>query len=120
MASHAEHNTAQLTVFEPDARRFERAKHAFDDPEIELINTTEGLPAASYDVVMSAGALNRVAQTRQAMQEIAHALSPGGLLLAVAADRADALVSALKKNGTPAAAVIGKALPRSSYTVVLR
>src|SRR6185503_3284611 len=34
MASHAEHNVARLTVFEPDARRFERAKHAFDDPEI--------------------------------------------------------------------------------------
>jgi acyl transferase domain-containing protein/NADPH:quinone reductase-like Zn-dependent oxidoreductase/acyl carrier protein/SAM-dependent methyltransferase len=83
MASHAGHNTAQLTVFEPDPRRFERAKHAFDDPEIELINTTEGLPAASYDVVLSAGALNRVAQTRQTVQEIAHALSPGGLLLAV-------------------------------------
>ena len=83
MATHAEHNFAQLTVFEPDARRFERAKHAFDDPEINLINTTEGIPAASYDVVMAAGALNRVAQTRQTMLELAHALSPGGLLLAV-------------------------------------
>ena len=82
LARRAQHR-AELTVFEPDARRFERAKHAFDDPEIELIDTTEGLPAASYDVVMSAGALNRVAQTRQTVQEIAHALSPGGLLLAV-------------------------------------
>jgi NADPH:quinone reductase-like Zn-dependent oxidoreductase/acyl carrier protein len=83
MASRAEHNAAQLTVFEPDARRFERAKHAFDDPEIALINSTEGLPAASYDVVMAAGALNRVAQTRQTLVELTHALAPGGLLLAV-------------------------------------
>src|SRR6185503_677042 len=83
IAVHAEHNVAQLTVLEPDARRFERAKHAFDDPEINLITTAEGIPAASYDIVMAAGALNRVAQTRQAMLEVAHALSPGGLLLGV-------------------------------------
>ena len=83
MAGHAGHNAAQLTVFEPDARRFERAKHAFDDPEIKLISTTDGIPAASYDVVMSAGALNRVAQSRQTLLELAHALSPGGLLLSV-------------------------------------
>src|SRR4029434_7436471 len=52
-------------------------------PEINLISTTEGIPAASYDIVMAAGALNRVAQTRQTLHELAHALSPGGLLLSV-------------------------------------
>ena len=83
LAGHAEHNKAQLTVFEADARRFERAKHAFDDPEIKLINTTAGLPAASYDVILSGGALYRVAQTRQTLLELVHALSPGGLLLGV-------------------------------------
>ena len=83
LAGYAERNAAQLTVFEPDARRFERAKHAFDDPEIKLINAVAGLPAASYDVVLSAGALNRTAQTRQTLLDIAHVLSPGGLLLSV-------------------------------------
>ena len=42
LAGYAERNAAQLTVFEPDARRFERAKHAFDDPEIKLINADRG------------------------------------------------------------------------------
>ena len=83
MAGHAQGNTAQLTVFEPDTRRFERAKHAFDDPEIKLIASTAGIPAASYDVVLSGGALYRVAQTRQTLLELVHALSPGGLLLGV-------------------------------------
>jgi acyl transferase domain-containing protein/NADPH:quinone reductase-like Zn-dependent oxidoreductase/acyl carrier protein len=83
MAGHAEHNAAQLTVFEPDTRRFERAKHAFEDPEIGLIGTTEGIPPASYDIVMSAGTLHRVAQSRQTLLDLGHALSPGGLLLSI-------------------------------------
>jgi selenide,water dikinase len=45
----------------------------------------------------------------EAMRVLLHdAQTSGGLLLAVPADRADALVAALKKEGTPAAARIGR------------
>ena len=40
----------------------------------------------------------------------ADAQTSGGLLMAVAADRADALIAALRKEGTPAAAVIGRVI----------
>jgi acyl transferase domain-containing protein/NADPH:quinone reductase-like Zn-dependent oxidoreductase/short-subunit dehydrogenase/acyl carrier protein len=82
LASHVERG-AHLAVLERDARRFERAKHAFDDPEIRLINSTTDIPAASYDVIITAGTLNRAAQTRQTLLDLVHALSPGGLLLSV-------------------------------------
>jgi acyl transferase domain-containing protein len=69
LAGHVERK-AHLTVLESDARRYERAKHAFDDPEIRLINSTDGIPAASYDVIIAASTLNRAAQVRQTMQDL--------------------------------------------------
>jgi selenide,water dikinase len=47
------------------------------------------------------------------------AQTSGGLLLAVPAERADALIAALKKEGTPAAARIGRitAGPAGAITV---
>lgn len=50
---------------------------------------------------------------------LADAQTSGGLLLAVPADRADALVEALKRRKTRAAAIIGRALPRTSQIIVL-
>lgn len=50
---------------------------------------------------------------------LADAQTSGGLLLAVARDRADALVAALKKRHTRAAAVIARVVPKSRNTIVL-
>jgi selenide,water dikinase len=51
---------------------------------------------------------------------LADAQTSGGLLVAVAADRADALVSGLRKRSTHAASVIGRVLPPSGRTITLR
>jgi selenide,water dikinase len=50
---------------------------------------------------------------------LADAQTSGGLLIAVAADRADSLVEALKRHHTRAAAVIGRVLEHSPYSVRL-
>ena len=51
---------------------------------------------------------------------LADAQTSGGLLLAVAHDRADKLVAALKKRNTRAAAIIGRAGASAAYTVVVK
>ena len=51
---------------------------------------------------------------------LADAQTSGGLLIAVAAGRVDDLVSALTRNKTRAAAVIGSVDAKSAHTVVLR
>lgn len=51
---------------------------------------------------------------------LADAQTSGGLLISVAQDKADALVSELKQRNTRAAAIIGTVLPQSSQTIVLR
>ena len=50
---------------------------------------------------------------------LADAQTSGGLLLAVSPERADALVAALRRRGTRAAAVVARAEPPSAHTVVL-
>lgn len=50
---------------------------------------------------------------------LADAQTSGGLLLAVARDRADALVAALRKRQTRAAAVVARVVPKSWNTIVL-
>jgi selenide,water dikinase len=57
----------------------------------------------------------------EAMRVLLHdAQTSGGLLLAVPADRADALVAALKKEGTPAAARIGRVTPGPAGAIQVR
>lgn len=50
---------------------------------------------------------------------LADAQTSGGLLLAVARDRADALLAALRKRHTRAAAVVARVTPKSGNTIVL-
>lgn len=51
---------------------------------------------------------------------LADAQTSGGLLIALDADRADALVEALRRRNTRAAAVIGRVTAQSDHTIVLR
>ncbi len=83
LAGYASEHAAYFDVLETDARRFERAKHAFGQPNIKLLNAIAGLPVAGYDLIASAGALHRLPQARQNFQELAHALAPGGLILSI-------------------------------------
>jgi selenide, water dikinase len=48
------------------------------------------------------------------------AQTSGGLLLAVPADRADALIAALKREGTPAAARIGRVTAGTRGAITVR
>ncbi len=50
---------------------------------------------------------------------LADAQTSGGLLITVAPDRADALVTALRQHQTRAAAIIGHVREASEHTVVL-
>lgn len=50
---------------------------------------------------------------------LADAQTSGGLLLAVAPDRADALIAALKKQGTKSASLVGRVLAKSAHRAVL-
>lgn len=50
---------------------------------------------------------------------LADAQTSGGLLICVAPSRADAMVEACRKHGTPAAAIVGRVTPRSDTTVAL-
>jgi selenide,water dikinase len=50
---------------------------------------------------------------------LADAQTSGGLLIAVAADRADRLIEALKKRNTRAAAVVGQVMARCAQTIRL-
>ena len=51
---------------------------------------------------------------------LADAQTSGGLLIAVAADRLDALVAALQREATPAAAVIGRVVPGPAGHITIR
>ena len=51
---------------------------------------------------------------------LADAQTSGGLLIAVAADRLDALVRALEREATPAAAVIGRVVPGPAGHIAIR
>ena len=50
---------------------------------------------------------------------LADAQTSGGLLMAVAEDRADQLVGALKERGTRAAVVVGKVIAKREQTIRL-
>ena len=50
---------------------------------------------------------------------LADAQTSGGLLIAVAPDRADALIAALQRHATRAAAIIGRVRPPSAHAVAL-
>ncbi len=50
---------------------------------------------------------------------LADAQTSGGLLIAVAEDKVDALVAALKERSTPAAAIVGRCVQRTEQSVTL-
>jgi selenide,water dikinase len=75
---------------------------------------TERNAASVADAVSFAAAVDRTARLL-----LADAQTSGGLLIAVAAERADTLVAALRREATPAADVIGRVVTGKPGTIAV-
>jgi len=75
---------------------------------------TERNAASVADAVSFAAGVDRTARLL-----LADAQTSGGLLIAVAAERADALVAALRREATPAAEVIGRVVTGAPGTIAV-
>src|SRR5205823_4905080 len=75
---------------------------------------TERNAASVADAVSFAAGVDRTARLL-----LADAQTSGGLLIAVAAERADALVAALRREATPAADVIGRVVTGEPGTIAV-
>ena len=80
VAAFAEEAQARLTVFETDRRLAERARLALPRG-VTVIEAADELPAASFDLALTSGALHR--GDRDLPRRLADALATGGLLIAV-------------------------------------
>ena len=89
-----------------------RAREAADRGAIP--GGTERNAASVADAVSFAAGVDQMARLL-----LADAQTSGGLLIAVAAERADALVSALRREATPAAAVIGRVVTGTPGTIAV-
>jgi acyl transferase domain-containing protein/NADPH:quinone reductase-like Zn-dependent oxidoreductase/acyl carrier protein len=83
LAKLARHAEARLTVLDPDSRRVERARLALEGGHLAFLDDPESLPAAGFDLVVSAEGLHRFAEGGVRLQSLRTALAPGGLLIAV-------------------------------------
>ncbi len=67
----ARHNW-QVTVFDPDARRLERARHRLArTSEVSFCDDLEGLKTHSFDLIISSGGLSRLSVKRGALRQLA-------------------------------------------------
>jgi acyl transferase domain-containing protein len=72
----------RLTIFEPDARRLERARLALGGGHaLTLVDDAEELGEAVFDVALAAERLHRVSGV--ALAKLREAIAPGGLLAAI-------------------------------------
>jgi selenide,water dikinase len=89
-----------------------RAREAADRGAIP--GGTERNAASVADAVSFAAGVDQMARLL-----LVDAQTSGGLLIAVAAERADALVAALRREATPAAAVIGRVVTGAPGTIAV-
>lgn len=78
----AEHG-ASLTIFDPDPRRTERARLALRTGEVAVASTAEELGPASYDLVVAADTLHRIAAADLTLSALRFKMAPGAQLVAV-------------------------------------
>ena len=75
---------AELTVVEPDRRRFERGRLAFERTDhVSFEGDVAKLSPASFDLVLGSQSLHRLAVDRAAWMALGEAMAPGAVLLAV-------------------------------------
>jgi acyl transferase domain-containing protein/NADPH:quinone reductase-like Zn-dependent oxidoreductase/short-subunit dehydrogenase/acyl carrier protein len=83
LASYGEKNNLQLTVFEPDRRRFERAELRLSkSTNVTLLDGEHADKLETYDLIVSVEGLHRLPPDL-GLAELKGLLSAGGLLLAV-------------------------------------
>lgn len=82
-ASLKQDNFIRLTVFEPDARRHERAELSLSNgSEFTLLGAADVENLGSYDLIISAGGLHRL-PSDLSLGELKNLLVPRGLLIAI-------------------------------------
>lgn len=75
---------AELTLVDPDRRRLERARLHFDKSDnIAFAPTLDKLAPGSFDLVVSAQSLHRIATDPAAWTSLADAMAPGAILVAI-------------------------------------
>ncbi len=80
----AESHSAELTIFETDRRRLERARLAFDKQDrLFFAGSLDQLGAASYDIVLGSQTLHRVMPDRASWSALAEAMAPSAVLVAI-------------------------------------
>lgn len=80
----AARQNSRLTVFDPDARRLERARHRFGrSPEISFCDNLEGLKTQSFDLIVSSGGLSRLSVKRGALPQLAGKGAANARLVAI-------------------------------------
>ncbi len=80
----AQRRSARLTVFDPDTRRLERARHRLGrSSEIAFCDTLSGLGNHGFDLIVSSGGLSRLSLKRGALRELAGKGVPNACLVAV-------------------------------------
>ncbi|MDB5558476.1 MAG: Beta-ketoacyl synthase, partial [Enterovirga sp.] len=78
----ADADEIRLTIFEPDARRLERARLALGGGHgLTLVETADELGQETFDLALAAERLHRIAGA--ALPKLREALAPGGLLAAI-------------------------------------
>jgi phthiocerol/phenolphthiocerol synthesis type-I polyketide synthase C len=83
-ASLARTQGAHLTIIEPDQRRIERAKLAFESYDfVSIWPDSAPLPQQSFDLVVSAYAMHRLPPAFATRTEIAKSIALGGLFAAI-------------------------------------
>ena len=80
----ADENQAQLTVYDPDRRRLERAKIAFAERgDLGFVDKAEELPVAGFDIVVVAHTLYRHRRTPGLWAGLRRAMARDAVLAAI-------------------------------------
>ena len=84
VVSLADENQAQLTVYDPDRRRLERARMAFAERgDIGFVDKVDELPVAGFDIVVAAHTLYRHRRTPGLWAGLRSAMARDALLAAI-------------------------------------
>ena len=75
---------ARLTILDPNPPRLERARLAYaGNPCVGFADSLAGVAKGSIDVIVAAGALQRLAPGKEQLSQLAEALASGGTIAAI-------------------------------------
>jgi phthiocerol/phenolphthiocerol synthesis type-I polyketide synthase C len=99
---------ARLTIFEPDQRRLERARLAFArDARIAFADSLDSMTNGSFDLIIAADSLHRIAPSKAVLAQIAGTMASEGLIAAIEPEPSlfRELVFGLREDDNPSSAV---------------